>query len=103
MEIKDSWGLLTELAKINNQDLGIPAMLSIIEVNKELMDVNCATVLLDYTELMPSKVEADAAPYRAIHKYLEPFKESLPLISAMRHAILETLIEEIVTNKTNNK
>jgi len=102
-EIKDSWGLLTELARINNQDLGIDNMLKTMEAHPEFVDINHVTVLLDYIELIEENVRNDMDLYKKVRDVLAPHEEKFKLRSIVRYSLLEGLIKTVEQTQTINQ
>lgn len=89
----DQWDLLTEQARISNQDEGIDKMLELLEANKSLMNWQNAEVLLDYVGLF-EKPE-NLAYMKRTFALVSNFQSDFNYRSLLRLAMLETMIEEL--------
>lgn len=92
-KIIDQWDLLTEQARLNNNDAGIDKMLDLLESHKELMNWQNAEVLLDYIDLI-EKPE-NLGYMKRTFALVSNFQADLNYRTLLRLAVLETMIEEL--------
>lgn len=97
----DPWDLLTEQAKINNQDQGIEKMVDLLEDNKAVMDFRHATILMDYIELIDNPQSLPT--FQRVFTLVQPFFNELKLRDAFRVAYLEQIIKQLANPTTNGE